>query len=522
MRWCSGRSGWRTLLGWFFLLRTSVTSAEVLCWRDSVPQRIRSAWSEARCLLRNAEAPCGWRVASRSPAQWQVSATLEHKDGICDVTWSPSGRLTAASADGTVSLWEATEESNFSRVENHPSPSWTLRALLGATSDASVRDVVWSPDGELLLAASIDGSSRVWRLTGNASRTIVEEAEDNETLYFSVSEPNSTNETWRRRLQPPLVQGLLLEPWGLHSMLQQPDTAVAVEWSSNESAMGRVLVGMRERTACSVGEGSYMPCSEYGHERRMSATYLGLEHSAAIWHSSKAMPNRWALEATFEGTRHLIVSARWSPDGQRVMTGGSDGIVRIWELKDLDFHGSGRKRWNILTERKVHSEAVRAVAWSPDGEEVLTSSQHGADIWRPFNGTWELQGSLTASNGQKLMPNLTNTALQSPENPPRLDTLDPAANMHWVSGWSPVWVAAWSPDGHRILTGSKDGSARIWLRDPSVMEAWTLEATLHGHRHEVWAVAWSSDGLELATGDQAGQVRLWHAGDKAAGALMIS
>ena len=132
-----------------------------------------------------------------------------------------------------------------------------MQALLGATSDASVRDVVWSPDGELLLAASIDGSSRVWRLdfgmfskaknfgrrrlTGNASRTIVE-AEDNETLYFSVSEPNSTNETWRRsdrnikkraatiglrcsiveanwlhlarRLQPPLVQGLLLELFG--------------------------------------------------------------------------------------------------------------------------------------------------------------------------------------------------------------------------------------------------------------------------------------------------------------------
>lgn len=39
-----------------------------------------------------------------------------------------------------------------------------MQALLGATSDASVRDVVWSPDGELLLAASIDGSSRVWRL----------------------------------------------------------------------------------------------------------------------------------------------------------------------------------------------------------------------------------------------------------------------------------------------------------------------------------------------------------------------
>ena len=35
-------------------------------------------------------------------------------------------------------------------------------ALLGATSHAPVRDVVWSPDGELLLAASVSGS-RVWR-----------------------------------------------------------------------------------------------------------------------------------------------------------------------------------------------------------------------------------------------------------------------------------------------------------------------------------------------------------------------
>lgn len=512
-------------------LLLQLASAEVLCWRDSVPQRIRSAWSEARCLLqRNAEVPqCGWRVASRSPAQWQVAATLEHKDGICDLTWAPSGRLTAATADGTVSLWEAAEESNFSLLENHPSPSWTLRALLGATSHAPVRDIVWSPDGELLLAASVSGS-RVWRLAGNASRIHVEAADNqNETVETesqteSLDVPNSTNETWRpRRLEPPPVQGLLLEPWTVHSMLQQPDTALAVEWSSNESALGRVLAGMREFTACSVAEGGFVPCSEYGHERRMGATYLGVKHSAAIWHSSEAMPNRWALEATFEGTSHLVVSARWSPDGKRVLTGGSDGFVRVWELQDLDFHGSGRKRWNILTERHVHNEAVRAIAWSPDGEEVLTSSQHGANIWRPFNGTWELQGSLTATNGQKLMPNLTNTALHSPENSPRLDTLDPDADMHWiVQRWSPIWVAAWSPDGQRILTGSKDGSARIWLRDPSVMEAWTLEATLHGHRHEVWAVAWSPDGLELVTGDQVGKVRLWRAGDKAAGALMVS
>lgn len=458
---------------------------------------------------------------------------LLSRDAVCDLTWSPSGRITSACADGTVSLWEASEPNASSAIENHPPASWTLKALLGAPYIAAVRDLTWSPDGDALLAASTDGSARVWRLGGNASRIHVETAEapnateveeeveeglveDNWTNGSNVSGPSTA---WRR-LQPPKVQGLLLEPWEVFSMLQQPDTAVAVDWSSNESALGRVLVGMRERTACSMSAGRVWPCAEHGRERELGATYLGLEHSAAIWHSSKDMPKRWALEATFEGTRHLMVSARWSPDGSRTLIGASDGVARIWELADTDFHGSGRQRWKILTEHIVHTEAVRAVAWSPDGQRVLTSSPQGASIWRPFNSSWELEGVLSAANGPKLMPNMSNTALPW-YSPARLDTLHPDANMDWITRWSPIWVAAWSPDGHRILTGSKDGSARIWLRDPSIEGGWTLEATLHGHHHEIWAVAWSRDSLEFLTGDQVGKVRLWRAGDKAAGASMV-
>lgn len=32
---------------------------------------------------------------------------------------------------------------------------------------------------------------------------------------------------------------------------------------------------VRRVSFAALVEGSYMPCSEYGHERRMSATYLG-------------------------------------------------------------------------------------------------------------------------------------------------------------------------------------------------------------------------------------------------------
>ncbi|CAE7528110.1 unnamed protein product [Symbiodinium natans] len=485
-----------------------LSHAELLCWRNSVPQRSRSAWSNARCLLQSsAEVPqCSWRVASRSPTRWEVLATLDsHSDALCGVAWSPNQqRILTASADGTVGLWEE-QNSSYSLVQNHEPDAWQLVAVLGSRSQSPVRDATWSPDSQLILAGSLDGSARVWRSAGNASRIL------RNTTAAMLEDSDSDNDSAEdnfTRLRPPAVQGRLLEPWSVHSMLQQSDTALVVDWSSNESALGRVLAGSPLRTACMSSRGTgFEACASSSEEKQRSlgASYLlGLDHSASIWHASAEMPSRWALEATLEGVAHLMVSVRWSPDGRELLTGGSDGLARIWTLTDRDFQGSGRQRWNLRTKKQVHSEAVRAVAWSPDGQYVLTSGRKGyAYIWHPVDGDWVPKGFLTEANGMKLPPNLTNTALRSPVNPARLDTLHPDSNMGWIHDWSPIHVARWSPDGQRIVTGSPDGSARIWLNNPTVYGGWTLEATLHGHSHQIWSLAWSPDSLQLVSGDQA-------------------
>ena len=68
-----------------------------------------------------------------------------------------------------------------------------------------------------------------------------------------------------------------------------------------------------------------------------------------------------------------------------------------------------------------------------------------------------------------------------------------------------VSAVAWSPDGHHILTASDDGTARIW-------DATTGDNTLTlTHTTSVSAVAWSPDGHHILTASDDGTARIWDA-----------
>jgi WD40 repeat protein len=65
-----------------------------------------------------------------------------------------------------------------------------------------------------------------------------------------------------------------------------------------------------------------------------------------------------------------------------------------------------------------------------------------------------------------------------------------------------VWAVAFSPDGTRVATGSRDRSARVY-------DAGTgQELARLDHDEPVWAMAFSPDGTRVATGsdDRSAQI----------------
>jgi WD40 repeat protein len=65
---------------------------------------------------------------------------------------------------------------------------------------------------------------------------------------------------------------------------------------------------------------------------------------------------------------------------------------------------------------------------------------------------------------------------------------------------------AWSPDSTRIVSGSYDGTVRIW--DAVTGE---LQQTLTGHTDYVESVAWSPDSTRIVSGSRDKTVRIWDA-----------
>ncbi|CCA75858.1 related to WD40-repeat protein (notchless protein) [Serendipita indica DSM 11827] len=70
---------------------------------------------------------------------------------------------------------------------------------------------------------------------------------------------------------------------------------------------------------------------------------------------------------------------------------------------------------------------------------------------------------------------------------------------------SGVTTVAFSPDGHRVVSGSEDGTMRFW--DAETGEQ--IGEPLEGHTDPVWSVAFSPDGRRIASGSDDSTVRLW-------------
>ena len=210
-----------------------------------------------------------------------------------------------------------------------------------------------------------------------------------------------------------------------------------------------------------------------------------------------------------EGHGDAVRSVAFSPDGQRLVSGSGDNTMRLWDANT----GAA-----IGQPLEGHGDSVFSVAFSPDGQRLVSGSDDdtlrlwdantGAAIGQPLEGHGAWVRSVAFSpDGQRLVSG-------SWDNTLRLwDANTGAAIGQPLEGHGDaVSSVAFSPDGQRLVSGSWDNTLRLWDANTGA----AIGQPLEDHGSSVNSVAFSPDGQRLVSGSDDSTLRLWDANTGAA------
>jgi WD40 repeat protein len=150
----------------------------------------------------------------------------------------------------------------------------------------------------------------------------------------------------------------------------------------------------------------------------------------------------------------------WNRNGERVVSGGSDGTTRVWDVK------SGK----TILVIKTGLSRVHAVMYSPDTTVIATGGDSNKNEFI----------SISDANTGKLVANLQGHARS-------------------------VLCLAWTANGRTLISGSFDSSVRTWNTT-----TWQQIAVFTGHTDWVYDIAISPSDCILASTSWDKTARLWN------------
>jgi WD40 repeat protein/tetratricopeptide (TPR) repeat protein len=203
---------------------------------------------------------------------------------------------------------------------------------------------------------------------------------------------------------------------------------------------------------------------------------------------------------TLHGHNSWMEGVAYSPDGSRIVSSSDDKTIRVWDA------ATGAQ---IMTIRDPECSFVDA-CFSPDGKRIMAARYDGAaiKIWDAETGA----EVMTFSHGERIRG-----IAFSPEGKPicwgsvgktvKIWDATSGKEMMILHGHeSPVVNVSFSPDGRRIVSCSYDNTIKVWD-----LESGAELMTLPGHAGVVSNVAFSPDGRYIGSGGYDNLVKLWDA-----------
>jgi WD40 repeat protein len=323
--------------------------------------------SEPKSLVAASSASCTMRSARRGSdaiggpfIPVSIRPNVEAAS-VRAIAVSPTGReIATAGDDGVIRLWDA---ASFRMLR-------TLKGHAGA-----IYGLDYWTDGTLLASAGWDGKVRLWDLRGD-TRSLTFDAGARQFAVAFAPEPSlkylaSAGEDGVVRIWN--VQSRELAKSRLDHPSADPARAAVRSLGYAPSGSGEfVTAGFDGRIRFYRTSGVVDARDAYGRKALRVAyapdgTRVIAAGSDVEFGAPKLFDVRTGAARPLAGHRDYVVSANWSADGRRIVTGGGgrDKSVNLW---DAD---TGR----LLASFAGHQEDVEAVAFYPGGTRLISAGE---------------------------------------------------------------------------------------------------------------------------------------------------
>ncbi|MYA70537.1 WD40 repeat domain-containing protein [Candidatus Poribacteria bacterium] len=401
----------------------------------------------------------------------------EHPDVIKGIALSPdSTKLATAAGDWTVRLWEVGTGKYLNSLTGHA---------------GAVNAVAFSPDGKILASAGI--ALRLWN------------ADTGELLHADDTDLGSATQLVFSPDGKTLASG-----GGLDRMVHLWDVKTGTLLKSLEGldrGIREIVFSPDSDTLVTVSAGSMRIWDvRTGTEQKSLPTLIDKQPQ----HIPPILKIKQLNQLVLPRHRDDVYSARFSKDGEQLVSASSDGSLHVWDVE------TGLYQQSLALG--APTDLVSVLTFSEDSKYLASGDkfEERIRVWDAENATQD--AILTPGQGDPL-------------NPIRDLTVSPGIKKlagSSLQGTIQVWDAAtleqlsivptgriirllplvFSPDG-KFLTGSS-GENLI----SNKIELWQTDFgdhlfTLEGHTHRVSAYIFSPDSKILASGGDDAAIVLW-------------